>query len=394
MFIDIGCSNEREAKELGVRIGDPVVPDSAFGTLEKTIFRKDGGGEEKNLGRTTLACGKGFDDRIGAFIAAETVRRLKEIPHPNTVIGAATVQEEVGLRGARTSAALAAPDVCITLEVDIAGDAPGIESHEAPAKMGLGPSLITFDGSMIPNQPLKELVIRTAEECHIPLQLSQMRGGGTDAGAIHVHNVGCPSVVLERAHPAHPRARGHPEPRGRGPRHRAARRGVQAAGREDGGVVHGDLMDPRQRCVALDLETTGLIPGLDRIVEIGAVAFSRDGGVEAEYEALVDPGIPIPAAAARVSGITDDMVRGRPAVAEELPRFLAFLGDALPVAHNAAFDAGFLAADIARLGLVPAATPVVDTRALARAVLPGGRATRSTRSAATSASRAGPRIGR
>ncbi len=196
MFIDIGCSNEREAREMGVRIGDPVVPDSAFGTIEKTIFRKEGGGEEKNLGRTTLACGKGFDDRVGAFIAAETVRRLKEIPHPNTVIGAATVQEEVGLRGARTSAALAAPDVCITLEVDIAGDAPGIESHEAPAKMGLGPSLITFDGSMIPNQPLKELVIRTAEECHIPLQLSQMRGGGTDAGAIHVHNVGCPSVVL------------------------------------------------------------------------------------------------------------------------------------------------------------------------------------------------------
>ena len=72
-----------------------------------------------------------------------------------------------------------------------------------------------------------------------------------------------------------------------------------------------------------------------------------------------------------MSGITDDMVRGRPAVAEELPRFLAFLGDALPVAHNAAFDAGFLAADIARLGLAPAATPVVDTRALARAVLPG-----------------------
>jgi putative aminopeptidase FrvX len=199
MFIDIGCSNEREAKELGVRIGDPAVPDSAFGTFEKTIFRKpEGGGEEKNLGRTTLACGKGFDDRIGAFIAAETVRRIKEqgILHPNTVVGAATVQEEVGLRGARTSAALAAPDVCLTLEVDIAGDAPGIESHEAPSKMGLGPSLVTFDGSMIPNQPLKELVIRTAEECHIPLQLSQLRGGGTDAGVIHMHNIGCPSVVI------------------------------------------------------------------------------------------------------------------------------------------------------------------------------------------------------
>ncbi len=132
-------------------------------------------------------------------------------------------------------------------------------------------------------------------------------------------------------------------------------------------------MDLRQRCVALDLETTGLIPGLDRVVEIGAVAFSRAGGVETEYEALVDPGIPIPAAASRVSGITDEQVRGRPAVAEELPRFLSFLGDAVPVAHNAAFDGGFLAADIARLGLAAAPTPVVDTRALARAVLPGRR---------------------
>lgn len=132
-------------------------------------------------------------------------------------------------------------------------------------------------------------------------------------------------------------------------------------------------MEPRRRCLAIDLETTGLIPGLDRVVEIGAVAFSRDGGVEAEYDALVDPGVPIPAAASRVSGITDAMVRGRPGIAEELPRFLAFLADAVPVAHHAAFDGGFLAADIARLRLSPAPTPVVDTRALARAALPGRR---------------------
>jgi endoglucanase len=199
MFIDIGASNEREAKEMGVRIGDPVVPDSPFATFEKAVFRKpDGGGEEKRLGTTVLATGKGFDDRIGAWIAAEVLRRLKEqkIDHPNTVTGAATVQEEVGLRGARTTANVAQPDVCITLEVDIAGDVPGIESHEAAAKMGLGPSLITYDASMIPNQGLKELIIRTAEECRIPLQLSQMRGGGTDGGAIHIANAGCPCIVL------------------------------------------------------------------------------------------------------------------------------------------------------------------------------------------------------
>lgn len=132
-------------------------------------------------------------------------------------------------------------------------------------------------------------------------------------------------------------------------------------------------MEPGQRCVAFDLETTGLIPGHDRIVEIGAVAFSRAGGVEAEFAELVDPGIPMPRAASRVSGITDDMVHGRPTVDGVLPSFLAFLGDALPIAHNAAFDVGFLAADAARLGLAAPSTPVIDTRSLARAVFPDRR---------------------
>jgi endoglucanase len=199
MYIDIGCSNEKEAKEAGVRIGDPVVPDSSFSTIEKNAWRKpEGGGEEKPLGRKVIACGKACDDRVGAFIAAEVVRRLKEdrIDHPNTVVGAATVQEEVGLRGARTSAHVAHPDACLTLEVDIAGDVPGIEAHEAPTRMGLGPAILTYDASMVPNEGLKEMVIRTAEECRIPHQLSQMKGGGTDGGAIHMANAGCPSVVI------------------------------------------------------------------------------------------------------------------------------------------------------------------------------------------------------
>jgi putative aminopeptidase FrvX len=199
MFIDIGCSNEKEAKDMGVRIGDPVVPDSPFYTIEKNVYRKpEGGGEEKAAGTTRLACGKAFDDRAGAFVAAQVVRRLKQerIDHPNTVVGAATVQEEVGLRGARTSAHVIQPDVCITLEVDIAGDVPGIEAHEAPTKMGLGPAILTYDASMIPNQGLKELLIRTAEESKIPYQFSQMKGGGTDGGAIHIANAGCPTIVL------------------------------------------------------------------------------------------------------------------------------------------------------------------------------------------------------
>ena len=182
MFIDVGASSKEEVEEMGVKMGDPVVPWSPF-----SIIREG-----------KVAMGKAFDDRIGAFIFMEAIRRIKEgkIDHPNTIYGAATVQEEVGLRGATTISHVVDPDVAIVLEVDIAGDVPGIKPQEAPTKMGEGPSLLTYDRSMIPNQPLKEFVIKVAKEAEIPLQLSQVSGGSTDAGRIHVSRAGCPSVVI------------------------------------------------------------------------------------------------------------------------------------------------------------------------------------------------------
>ena len=182
MFIDIGVCSKEEVEEVGIRVGDPVVPWSPFQTIH------DG----------KVAMGKAFDDRIGAFVIMEAMRRIKEqkIAHPNIIIGAATVQEEVGLRGAQTMAQTVNPDVAIVLEVDIAGDVPGIKPHEAATKMGGGPGMITYDRSMIPNQDLKEFVLDIASKAQIPIQLSQMAGGGTDAGRIHVNSSGCPSVVL------------------------------------------------------------------------------------------------------------------------------------------------------------------------------------------------------
>ena len=182
MFIDVGATSRKEAEEMGIRIGDPVVPYSPFMTV------RDG----------KIAMGKAFDDRVGAFVAMAVVRRLKteNIQHPNTVYGAGTVQEEVGLRGAGTVAHVVDPDVAIVLEVDIAGDVPGIKATEAPAKLDKGPSIVTYDASMIPNQPLKEFVIEVAEKTGIPYQLSQVARGGTDAGRIHISRAGCPSIVI------------------------------------------------------------------------------------------------------------------------------------------------------------------------------------------------------
>ena len=195
MFIDVGASNEDEAKAMGIRMGNPIVPDSSYKTIRKKVFSNG-----RTTGSDTIAIGKAFDNRSGIFIVAEVVRILKEdrIRHPNSVVGAATTQEEVGLRGARTTANLVKPDVCLTIDVDLAGDVPGIEDKDAPTKMGLGPSVTTYDSSMVPNQGLLELVEEVADHAKIPYQLSQTGGdgGATDAGIIHISNAGCPSVVI------------------------------------------------------------------------------------------------------------------------------------------------------------------------------------------------------
>ncbi|MFW5870491.1 MAG: peptidase M28, partial [Candidatus Sumerlaeota bacterium] len=124
--------------------------------------------------------------------------RLSEekIEHPNTVVGAATTQEEVGLRGASTAGYKVRPDVCMSLDVDLAGDCPGIEKHVANSSLGSGVSICTYDKSMIPNQNLKELVIDTAEAEGIKYTLTSTSGGGQDGGAVHKTREGCPTIYL------------------------------------------------------------------------------------------------------------------------------------------------------------------------------------------------------
>ena len=121
--------------------------------------------------------------------------------------------------------------------------------------------------------------------------------------------------------------------------------------------------------VAFDLETTGLTPVVDRIVEIGAVRF-RAGEVLDTFQTLMDPKMPITPGASATNGITDDMVKGQPTIEEVLPRFMDFLGQDIPVAHHAPFDVGFLTYDISRLNLIPADRPVLDTCAIPKRLFP------------------------
>ena len=125
--------------------------------------------------------------------------------------------------------------------------------------------------------------------------------------------------------------------------------------------------------VAFDLETTGLFPVVNRIVEFGAVRFRLDGRELGTWEQLVDPECLIPPGVTDIHGITDAMVRGQPTLAQALPGFLDFLGrtEAILLAHNATFDLGFLNFAAAKTGLTLPANPVIDTLDLARTCVRG-----------------------
>ncbi|MDT0164324.1 DEDD exonuclease domain-containing protein [Actinotalea sp. AC32] len=121
--------------------------------------------------------------------------------------------------------------------------------------------------------------------------------------------------------------------------------------------------------VVVDLETTGASPATCGITEIGAVKV-RGGEVLAELQTLVDPGGPVPAAIAALTGITTSMVRGAPSIREVLPSFLEMIRGAVLVAHNASFDIGFLKTAAAAHGYAWPDNQVVDTVALARRAVP------------------------
>jgi endoglucanase len=178
MYIDVGATSDFDVRRrLDIRPGDPIVPDSAF-----TV-----------MANPNLLLAKAWDNRIGCALVVETLRQLKGVAHPNTVYGVATAQEEVGLRGAQTSAFKVQPDVGFALDVGIAHDTPGTEGEE---KLGGGPLVVVYDATSIPNRGLLDLVVDTARKARIPLQFESVERGGTDAGRIHMTGEGVPCISL------------------------------------------------------------------------------------------------------------------------------------------------------------------------------------------------------
>jgi endoglucanase len=176
MSIDIGASSKEEAERL-VKLGDYAAFDVSFSEL---------GGELRTVK------GKAFDDRAGCAVLIELLRES----YPFDLYATFTVQEEVGLRGARVAAHAIAPDIAFALEGTICDDTPKKRDVSPTTILGAGPAITIMDRSVIADRRLVKLLVETAEENDIPYQFKQPGRGGTDAGAIHLSREGVPSTVV------------------------------------------------------------------------------------------------------------------------------------------------------------------------------------------------------
>lgn len=136
--------------------------------------------------------GKAMDDRIGCAVLIETMRDLRRSPHDLFFVF--TVQEEVGVRGATTSAFGIQPDLALAVDVTDTGDTP--EADTMSVALGKGPAIKVKDAGMLSHPAVKNLLVTTAQEAKLPYQLEVLTGGTTDAKAIQLTREGIPAGVV------------------------------------------------------------------------------------------------------------------------------------------------------------------------------------------------------
>ncbi|MHA1674911.1 MAG: M42 family metallopeptidase [Promethearchaeota archaeon] len=172
-YIDIGARSREEVEEMGIQIGDLAIFDYYYSPIGQN-------------GDIVSRC---FDDKIGGFIVAEIMKRLKEQQFDAAVYGVSTTQEEVGLRGAKTSAFGVNPDIALVYDVDFVMDTPSSdEKSHGRVKLGKGPIVATGPNM---NPKLFDLIVKTAEDMDIAIQIiAEPRGTGTDANFIQLSKSG------------------------------------------------------------------------------------------------------------------------------------------------------------------------------------------------------------
>lgn len=178
MFIDIGCKTKEEA-EKKIEIGDIVCFEPSSGILNDKLYY-----------------GKAIDDRLGCYAL---LKIMKKIDVDAQVYAVASVQEEVGLKGARTAAFAIKPDCAIAIDTTVAGDTPQVSERESILKLGQGVAITIIEASgrgLIVNQKMKDALIDSARANKIKYQLDVVEGGMTDGAIIYISNEGIPTGVL------------------------------------------------------------------------------------------------------------------------------------------------------------------------------------------------------
>jgi len=177
LFIDIGADNIAQANMKGADVGMMGVFDVEFMDLGDGYFR-----------------GKAFDDRAGCVVLAETFKALQDSPY--NVVAVGSVQEELGIRGARTAAWQVEPDIGLALEGTFVADVPGTRPDRVSSKIKGGPVLTIMDRATFTHPHILKTLIKTAKQKAIPFQFKKVPVGGTDAGAIHLTKAGVPSGTV------------------------------------------------------------------------------------------------------------------------------------------------------------------------------------------------------
>jgi endoglucanase len=173
-FVDLGMSGDEAKKKVG--IGDMV-------TMNRTYQR---------MGK--LATCKCMDDRVAVYVMIEAVKAAKS--HEVDVYAVATVQEEVGLRGATASGWAIKPDVCVAIDITLANDIPGIPEQDHITRLGEGAAIKIMDSSLICHPKVVEHFRSLAEKNKIKHQIEVLPMGGTDAGGVQRLHGGIPAFTL------------------------------------------------------------------------------------------------------------------------------------------------------------------------------------------------------
>ena len=179
MFIDLGVSSKKEVENLGIQVGDMVTP------YQETAF------QTPNENRVI---GKAHDNRISVVAGIEIMKALENENLDVNVVFIGTTQEEVGLRGARTSAYKWTPNVAFAIDVTFCYETPGMKDQET--KLGSGAALSMFDSYTISNKQLIRSVEETAKNNNISYTFDSLTGGGTDAGAIQLAKDGVKAMTV------------------------------------------------------------------------------------------------------------------------------------------------------------------------------------------------------